>query len=182
MLTAEGCALRRERLWQALPAPCDLLIISAPEHLIYFANFVLSPFEFRTTEATALLVLPAPGESILVADNLLRSFSDRAHVGQVEAPLWYQGRESADHRRALTVRAALDVIGQTNLRRVGLEMASVPAGLVEGIRALRPHVDMIDLDPIIRPLRRAKDPDELELIRRSIRAGEVGHAAALARV
>jgi Xaa-Pro aminopeptidase len=182
MLTAEGCALRRERLWQALPAPCDLLIISAPEHLIYFANFVLSPFEFRTTEATALLVLPAPGESILVADNLLRSFSDRAHVGQVEAPLWYQGRESADHRRALAARAALDVIGRKNLGRVGLEMASAPAGLVEGIRALQTHVDLIDLDPIIRPLRRAKDPDELELIRRSIRAGEAGHAAALDRV
>ena len=38
MLTAEGCAARRQRLWGALPAGCDALIVAAPEHLIYFAG------------------------------------------------------------------------------------------------------------------------------------------------
>ena len=48
MLTAEGSAARRERLWNALPAACDVLIIAEPEHLIYFAGYVPSPFVFRT--------------------------------------------------------------------------------------------------------------------------------------
>ncbi len=38
------------------------------------------------------------------------------------------------------------------------------------------------LDPVIRKLRRAKDPDELALIRRSVRAGEAAHAAAIAEI
>jgi Xaa-Pro aminopeptidase len=41
-------------------------------------------------------------------------------------------------------------------------------------------LEWVDLDPVIRPLRRAKDADELAVLRRSIRAGEAGHAAAMA--
>jgi Xaa-Pro aminopeptidase len=67
-------------------------------------------------------------------------------------------------------------------KRIGVELASVPAGVVEGLRAARPGVELVDLGPIIRPLRRAKDPDEIEVLRRSMLAGEAGHAAALAKV
>ena len=28
MLTAEGCAARRERLWKALPSACDVLVLA----------------------------------------------------------------------------------------------------------------------------------------------------------
>ena len=65
---------------------------------------------------------------------------------------------------------------------MGVELASVPAGVVEGLRAARPGLEIVDLGPIIRPLRRSKDPDELEVLRRSMRAGEAAHAAALAEV
>ncbi len=37
---------------------------------------------------------------------------------------------------------------------------------------------IVDLDPIIRPLRRAKDDDEIALLRRSMQAGEAAQAAA----
>ncbi len=70
MLTAEGCAARRERLWGALPSGCDALIVGDPSHLIYFANYVPSPFVFRTVESGALLLLE-PGRAILVADDML---------------------------------------------------------------------------------------------------------------
>ncbi len=62
MLTAEGCAARRERLWKALPSECDALVIGDPSHLIYFANYVPSPFVFRTVESGALLLLE-PGRA-----------------------------------------------------------------------------------------------------------------------
>ena len=48
MLTAQGCAARRERLLGAVPAGCDFLLVGSPEHLIYLADFVPSPFVFRT--------------------------------------------------------------------------------------------------------------------------------------
>ena len=37
-LTPEGCASRRDRLWQALPVPCDVLVITSAESLIYLAR------------------------------------------------------------------------------------------------------------------------------------------------
>src|SRR4051812_35902544 len=111
MLSAAGCAARRERLWQALPEPCDLLILGAPEHLTYFANYTPSPFEFRAAESAALLLGAAfhptgVRSERLVGDNLLLPYLERAHVDHV-APTWYEGRRSAPQRRGLTVRAAL---------------------------------------------------------------------------
>ena len=42
MPTAEGCAGRRRRLWDALPSPCDALVINDPRHLTYFPPTVAS--------------------------------------------------------------------------------------------------------------------------------------------
>jgi Xaa-Pro aminopeptidase len=181
MLTAEGCVARRRRLWKALPGPCDLLIVADPAHLVYFADYVQSPFTFRAVDAAALLVL-SPAGATLVADNLDRPFAEKAHVEEVFAPVWYEGKRSAPHRQGMLVRSALEVAGKVPGRRVGVEFGTVPAGVVEGLRAARPGLELVDLDPVVRPLKRAKDPDELAAIRRAIRAAEAGQAAALAGV
>jgi Xaa-Pro aminopeptidase len=67
-------------------------------------------------------------------------------------------------------------------KRIGVELASVPAGVVEGLRSKRPGLEVVDLAPVIRPLRRAKDPDEIDVLLRSMRAGEKGQAAALEQI
>ncbi len=78
MLTAEGSAARQERLWKALPAACDVLVVGDPSHLTYFAGYVPSPFVFRTVESGALLLLE-PGRSTLVADDMLGPFLETGH-------------------------------------------------------------------------------------------------------
>ena len=83
---------------------------------------------------------------------------------------------AARPHRARASSAGLAATGSASSGR------ACPAGSIEGLRQARPGLELVDLDPVIRPLRRAKDPDEIALIRRSIRAGEAGHAAALARV
>jgi Xaa-Pro aminopeptidase len=181
MLTAGGCASRRRRLWEALPSPCDVLVLGDPQHLIYFANYAQSPFVFRSNEAGALLVLQ-PDRATLVGDNVVQPFLDQAHVDEVVAPVWYEGKRSAPHRPSLRIGATLDVVKSIPGTRVGFEPSSVPAGLIEGIRAARPGLSLVDLEPVIRRLRRAKDPDEVDLLRRSIRAAEAGHAAALEHI
>src|SRR3954469_170373 len=102
MLTAEGCAVRRERLWEALPVACDVLIVADPEHLTYFAGYAPSPFVFRTVESGALLLLE-PGRATLVGDNLLGPFLDGAFADEVVAPVWYEGKRSAPHRLGMLV-------------------------------------------------------------------------------
>ena len=181
MLTAEGCAARRQRLWTALPAACDVLILGDPSHLIYFAGYVPSPFEFRTMEAGAILLLE-PGRATLVADNVLEPYLDRAFIDETFAPVWYEGKRSTRPRQGQLVASALERLAAMPGSRVGVELASVPSGVVEGLRAARPGVAIVDVSPVIRPLRRSKDADELDVLLQSMRAGEAGHAAALALV
>src|SRR5262245_19579811 len=158
MLTSEGCASRRERLWGALPSACDLLIVGDPSHLIYFANYVPSPFVFRTIESSALLLLE-PRRATLVGDDMLGPILDRAFADEKDAPVWYDGRHSTPPRRGLLVESALARPASIPGRRIGVELAAVPSGVVEGLRAARPDIEIVDLGPIIRPLRRSKDPD-----------------------
>ena len=162
MLTAEGCAARRERLWEALPAACDLLIVGDPSHLIYFANYVPSPFVFRTVESSALLVLE-PGRATLVADNLLGPFLDKAHVDEVVAPTWYDGKHAGPVPPRQARRVGARPPGED---RPASGSASSwrpsPPGWSRGSAAARPGLEIVDLGPIIRPLRRSKDADEVD--------------------
>jgi len=181
MLTAEGCAARRDRLRGAVPAGCDFLLVGSPEHLIYLADFVPSPFVFRTAEGGALLLLE-PGRATLIADDMLGPFAEAAHVDERVTPTWYDGDRAAPERRGLLVRSSLDRLARAPGCRVGVELAAVPSGVVEGLRSARPGLEVVDIGPAFRPMRRSKDPDEVESLRRSIRAGEAAHAAALASV
>ena len=175
MLTGAGCATRRQRLWDAFPGPCDALILSDPQSLIYFANYAVSPFVFRACDAGAILVL-RPGRATLVADSMVKPYLDRAHIDDVVAPVWYDAKHSAPHRRTKLMDVALGVLQSERLDRVGVEAASVPSGMIEGLGAAPATVA---LETIIRKMRRAKDADEVALIRRSVAAGEAGFAAAL---
>jgi Xaa-Pro aminopeptidase len=181
MLTAAGCASRRDRLWAALPAPCDFLIVGDPSHLTYFAGYSPSPFVFRTVESAALLLLQ-PGSSTLVADDMLSPFLDQTFVDERIAPVWYDGEHSAPYRRGQLVESALARLARMPGKRVGIELAGVPAGLVEGLRAARPNLEIVDIGPLMRPLRRKKDADEIAVLRRSMHAGEAGLAAAHEKV
>ena len=135
MLTAEGCAARRERLWEALPAACDVLIVGDPSHLIYFAGYVPSPFVFRTVESGALLLLE-PGRATLVADDMLGPFLEQAFVDERGRPgLVRRQRTRPRIAGASSSQSALDRLAKIPGRRIGVELSSVPAGVVEGLRA-----------------------------------------------
>ncbi len=182
MLTAEGCRGRRERLWRALDAQPDWIVIRDPQHLMYFAGYYQSPFEFRTTNAGAILVLGADGTSILVADNLVQRFAEDTHVDEVVTPVWYRGQESAPHREAMLISSVLERMQRCPGARIGVEASHVPVGIVEGLRAARGTIELTNVDAAIHELKRSKDADELELIRQSMDAGTAGHTAALERV
>ena len=182
MLTAEGCAARRERLWGALPSACDVLIVGDPSHLIYFANYVPSPFVFRTVESAALLLLE-PGRATLVADDMLGPVPRAGPRRRAVRPDLVRRRATRPRTGgASSSQSALDRLAKIPGQRIGVELAGVPGGVVEGLRAARPGLEIVDIGPLIRPLRRSKDPDEVATLRRSMRAGEAAHAAALAEM
>jgi Xaa-Pro aminopeptidase len=157
------------------------LIVGDPSNLTYLAGYSPSAFVFRTSESGALLLME-PDRAILVADDMLGPFIDRAFVDERYAPTWYDGQHAAPYRRGKLVESALSRLARMPGGRVGVERAMVPSEIVEGLRRAQPGLEIVDIGPIIRGLRRSKDPDEIEVLRQSMRSGEKAQAAALATV
>jgi Xaa-Pro aminopeptidase len=169
MLSAAGCAARRRRLWDSLPDAPDWVLVTEPRRLMYFANYFASPFVFRSANSQALLALSRDGASILIADSMSRSFLEQAHAEEKLAPVWYNGKESAPLRSTLFVASALARLADCGGSHFGYEAAWCPAGILDGLRA-RPHARLTPIDAALRPLERAKEEDEIALLRRSISA------------
>jgi Xaa-Pro aminopeptidase len=182
MLTEEGCGARRGRLWEIIDDKVEWIIVTEPRHLTYFANFTPSPFVFNSQGAAAALVLGRDGAAILVADNVQEPFISHAFATEKISPVWYRCVESAGHRARLLVQTARERLQRCAGGAVGYESTSCPAGLVEGLVADRPHVKLVDIDPVVSKMRRAKFPDEVAMIRRSLAAASTALRAAMAQL
>ncbi len=166
MLTADGCRQRRLRLWQQLdPKPdSDHLRLADPLHLIYLANFYVDPFSLGAGFAGYLL-LRNDGHATVIYDNRLPKSVEQAQVDERRVVTWYDSQSPGHGPRQL---APLDRVnpGGSGLRihdRVGDRYASVVINTVAAMR-------------------RQKDPDEVDLLRRCMRVTEAGHAWARANV
>jgi Xaa-Pro dipeptidase len=166
MLSAEACRQRRQRLWQQLdPKPeSDHLRLADPIHLTYLANFFVDPFSLGAGFG-GFLLLRKDGHATLIHDNRLPKSVEEAHVDERRLVNWYDGHSPAHGPRQL---AALDRVNPdgAGLRfhdRVGDRYASVVINTVA-------------------EMRRRKDPDEIEVLRRCMHAAEAGHAWARANV
>lgn len=180
MLTREGCQARRQRLWDRQPPTLDGIVLADPQDLVYFANYWQPPFTFRSNDAAAILFLSRAGKSILVVDNLLQPFADRAHVDEVVAPPWYRGVESAVSRKAHLIQSCMTALGGQCPAMRGMDVAAVPAGILLEMGPTQSDVEsQRPIGPSISGLKRCKDPDELAVLRLSMQAGEAGMAAVL---
>ena len=166
MLSAEGCRQRRQRLWQRLdPKPeSDHLRLADPIHLMYLANFFVDPFSLGAG-FSGFLLLRNDGHATLIHDNRLPKSVETAHVDERRVVNWYDGQSPAHGPRQL---AALDRVnpGGAGLRfhdRVGDRYASVVINTLA-------------------EMRRRKDADEIETLRRCMRVTEAGHAWARTNV
>jgi Xaa-Pro dipeptidase len=166
MLTAEGCLRRRQWLWERLdPKPdSDHLRLADPIHLMYLANFHVDPFSLGAGFGGVLLVRN-DGHARLLHDNRLPQSVAEAHVEDVRVVKWYDGQSPATGPRQLAL------LGAVNPTQGGLRIHDRPG---DPYAATLIHV--------LAAMRRQKDPDEVDLLRRCMRATEAGHAWARANV
>jgi Xaa-Pro aminopeptidase len=166
MLSAEGCRRRRQRLWQELnpPPDGDHLVLSDPAHLMYLANFHVDPFSlgggFR-----GYLILRSDGQAKLIYDNRLPPSVGAAHVEERRVVPWYDGQHPARGPRQLAALEAVNPAGS------GLRVHDRPGD---------PYAEI--LIRTLAAMRRRKDADEIDLLRRCTRVTEAGHAWARANV
>jgi Xaa-Pro aminopeptidase len=166
MLSADGCRQRRLRFWQALaPQPdTDHLRLTDPIHLMYLANFHVDPFSLGAGFGGCLL-LRKDGHAKLIHDNRLPQSVQEAHVEECVVVPWYDGQAPGQGPRQL---ALLDAVNPVH----------------GGVRIHDRPGDPLAANVIrtLARLRRQKDADELDLLRRCMRATEAGHAWARASV
>lgn len=155
MLTAEGCAARRQRLLESLK-PTGPLLLGDPLHLRYFANLYVDPFSLGA-DYGALLLLNSDGETTLFYDHRLPKTYEFAHVAKKEAVKWYDGNTP----------------GQGPRRSILLPIVAKFGGRVHDSLADPMAGQLLDT---VGELRRRKDADEVQFLRDCCRAGEAGQA------
>ena len=155
MLTAEGCRTRRQRFLDRL-RPAQPLLLSDPISLRYLANFYVDPFS-SGSDFGGLLLLKPDGHTTLFHDNRLPGSVKQAHVDERDIVPWYDGQNPAKGPRELILQRVVEQQG-------GRLHDSLSDPLSVGIfNALA-------------ELRRRKDPDEIELLRKCMKATNAGHA------
>lgn len=186
MLTEAGCLSRRARLWDAVPREFEWLLVADPRHVQYLANFWVQPLSFSGGER-GLLLLDRNGPATLLGDNFaLRSAAHQPYVDKEIVEKWYDHKHSVVNRDHALFAALKQVAPQLQGRPGLLEAEWLPLG-AKDLLSLPPAAYSVsqeagsppprtDLGTILRGLRRQKDPDELDLLRQCMRAGEAGQA------
>ncbi|HEY7154632.1 MAG TPA: Xaa-Pro peptidase family protein [Gemmataceae bacterium] len=166
MLTAEGCRQRRQHLWGQLDPPpdSDHLRLSDPIHLAYLANFHVDPFSLGAGFGGYLL-LRQDGQAKLLHDDRLPKSVTQAHVEERVVVQWYNGQSPGRGPRQLAL------LQTVNPSHDGLRIHDRPG---DPYAATVIHT--------LAEMRRRKDADEIEQLRRCMRATEAGHAWARANV
>ena len=164
MLSAEGCQRRRERMWQQVdPKPeGDYLLLADPIHLMYLANFWIDPFSLGT-DFGAFLLLRKDGHATLIHDKRSPKSVEQAHADGRHVMNWYDGQSPGKGPRQLALLEA------------ALSLVPTPKG------PLRVHdragdPSCLAVVSTLAAMRRQKDSDEVDLLRRCMRATEAGHA------
>lgn len=177
MLTLAGCQSRRQRLWDAVPADTQWLLIADPRHVQYLAAFWVNPFSFSGGER-GLLLLERGGKSTLLADNFtVRSAVAAPLVDEVVTEKWYDHKHSVINRDQALFNALKSVAGRLKgncgiVEREWLPSAVLP--ILDSAGAVRMESGELSLGTLIRQLRRRKETDEIGLIRRAIQATVAG--------
>lgn len=177
MLTEQGCLDRRKRLWDALPDECEWVLIADPRHVLYFANFLVNPISFSTSER-GLLLLERSGKATLIAENFTRRtatsepFVDDEVVGK-----WYDHKHSVQNRDHALFDALKSV--SSRMSGKGLTEAEWLPVMVADRLSLTAGSQSVEVGSVVRQLRRQKHSDEIALLERCMRACEAGHARAL---
>ncbi len=188
MLTKEGCNTRINRLWERLPEDVEWVLIADPRHVNYFSAFWVNPLSQSLGERSFLL-LERTGKTTLFCENgAYRSRVAEPFVDALVKENWYDQVHSVENRDHVLFRTLRETGTMVFTKKGLIEEEWFPEGACrylpetrgssrETVRESSPQ-----LGSIIRSLRRNKELDEIELIKRCVRAGDAGNLKAFSVV
>lgn len=160
---ADGCKQRRQRLLDWLK-PEGPILLGDPLNLRYLANFYVDPFSLGADFGGFLLIRP-DGHSTLFHDHRLPKSVEATSVDERVPVKWYDGKAPGHGPRRMILKEVVELVWTDG----------------------RIHDDIADplfpeLWRAIAELRRTKDDDEIETLRKCMLATEAGHAWARANI
>lgn len=161
MLTAAGCRARRQRFLDRL-RPAGPVLLADPIHLRYFANFHCEA-QSLGADFGGLLLLQPDGHATLFHDNRVPKTAELSHADERKPIPWYDGQSPGRGPR----RTILQPVVAQNGGRIHDSLADPDCAAVYAIT---------------HELRRAKDADEIALLKTCMAATDAGHAWARANV
>jgi Xaa-Pro dipeptidase len=169
MLTMEGCRRRTGRLidWCREQA-VDLAVISHDREIYYFSNFLRKPYGWLTTRL-AIWGCSAGGDTWLVCSESERRFFGAQVVDRVVTYKDYDIESTTQTflEHALpALRQALAPLDRP-VRRIALEKRYAQVAVQEALEQLYPQAAFVDLADAVLQMRKHKDPDEVEVLRRT---------------
>ncbi len=142
----------------------DVLLILGMESYRYFTGDV---------RKQPRLLIPAEGEPILIVFGSEKDEVERS--SWIKKVITYR----ATHEMMLGIIQFFNNL-PTDKPKVGIEMIfSTPAFLLERFKMAVPQVEVVDAAPVIAPLRKIKDSDEIRYIREACRIADKGMETAI---
>lgn len=172
MLTADGCQERRNRLIKEMNT--DLIIITNPRNLYYYAGF-LAPFPSLAEWGPAFLVIDVKnGDNALICHNFATDAAERSYAEISNIWNWHNATRNCG---AEIYSKGAEILGSfihstSKSTSIGIERGFFP--LIADIGS----IEFTDITPYISSQRRQKDPDEIACIRYALDAALAGHEAA----
>ncbi|NDC63792.1 MAG: aminopeptidase P family protein [Planctomycetia bacterium] len=167
VLDLAACRVRQARLRRVMAErSLDAVVVVTPEHVQYLTGH---RWDFRFAPAAAL----TDAGAVLVCPDRPVEQAAAEEIRTYEAK--WRSTLRTDQREASSAVLGDWLRSRGGIRRVGVEYSACPphvTRLVDG-------VEYVDIEPDLLRLRRRKDADELELLRRAI--GAAGAMVAKAR-
>jgi Xaa-Pro aminopeptidase len=182
MLKLENCRDRQQRLLRLMETgSLDLVVLTNPKSIYYFSGALLEP------TIPHALVVHATGTSLLITNAPIGQ-PDEAPKSAADDTELYQWHTIERDINPTTWHA--DVAGiakKTILRMVprggsaGVETEFLSATIAEAVREAAGKAGT-NITPALNDMRRQKDPDEIECIRKTVELAEAGFSALKSRL
>ncbi len=135
-----------------------LLILSAADYVYFIGDLRRQP----------RAIIPRQGPPILLA------FAPELEEVRRTTGLADVRTYTAMHEMMVAIMGFFKGLGKEH-PRVAVEMEfATPAFLIERFKLANPRVQLVDSKPLVSPLRRVKDPEEVALIRRAAELADLG--------
>ena len=169
MLSEKGCRQRTARLLEwCRVGGVDLALISNEREVFYFSNFLRKPFGWLTTRL-AIWGCFAGGETFLVCSESERRSTRTAVADHLAAYKDYDIEGTTQTFLEHALPALRDALKRSSrpVRRIALENRYAQVAVRDALGEMYPQASFVDVAETVLGMRKRKDPDEVEELRRT---------------